>query len=135
MEALSQFLKKFLFIILGLVIGGLVNYGIIILTSSLAPRGVDSSDIESIKQNIQHYTPFHFLWPFLAHALGTLVGAFLALRWSKSKYNLPAYIVGGFFLVGGIMMVIQLPTPLWYSIIDLGFAYIPMAWLATKLVR
>lgn len=135
MGALSQFLKKFLFIILGLVIGGLVNYGIIILTSSLSPRGVDSSDIESIKQNIQHYTPFHFLWPFLAHALGTLVGAFLALRWSKSKYNLPAYIVGGFFLVGGIMMVIQLPTPLWYSIIDLSFAYIPMAWLATKLVR
>ena len=66
MGALSQFLKKFLFIILGLVIGGLVNYGIIILTSSLAPRGVDSSDIESIKQNIQHYTPIPFFMAFFS---------------------------------------------------------------------
>ena len=36
-------------------------------------------DIESIKENMYLYTPLHFIVPFLAHAIGTLVGAIIVL--------------------------------------------------------
>lgn len=37
------------------------------------------------------------------------------------------------FLYGGISMVSQVPSPMWFTVLDLGLAYIPMAWLATKM--
>ena len=33
----------------------------------------------------------------------------------------------------GIMMVMMLPSPMWFTLVDLGLAYIPMAYLAGKL--
>ena len=112
MTSLLQFLKHVFSVLLGLIVGGMVNYGLIILTNSFVPEGVDSSDIESIKNNIHRYTPLHFLFPFLAHAIGTLAGAFVAQRLAKSTPAIPAYIVGGIFFLGGVSMVLQLPSPL-----------------------
>jgi hypothetical protein len=40
-----------------------------------------------------------------------------------------ALAIGFFFLIGGIMNVFMLPSPLWFTILDLAGAYIPMAWL------
>jgi hypothetical protein len=31
-------------------------------------------------------------------------------------------------------MVFQLPAPLWFDLVDLIFAYFPMAWLGYKIV-
>lgn len=136
MTSIFHFIKRyFIPVVIGIIIGGLINYAIILLTSSFAPEGVDTSDVESIKNNMYRYSPFHFLFPFLAHALGTYVGAVVTLKLSKSSSVITAYIVGTFFLIGGIMMVVQLPAPMWFIILDLGIAYLPMAWLATKIVR
>jgi len=42
--------------------------------------------------------------------------------------------IGAMFLIGGIMMIVMIPeTPLWFSILDLVGAYIPMGWLGWKL--
>lgn len=41
-----------------------------------------------------------------------------------------AYVIGGFFLPGGITAANMIPAPLWFLVLDLGVAYIPMAWLA-----
>jgi hypothetical protein len=77
--------------------------------------------------------PKHFLLPFLAHSLGTLLAAWitaLIVPNHKMKY---ALAIGAFFLVGGIMNSIELPSsPLWFTIVDLVFAYIPMAYLAGR---
>lgn len=43
-----------------------------------------------------------------------------------------AMIIGVFFLVGGIISVLQIPAPAWFKAVDLLFAYLPMAWLAVK---
>jgi hypothetical protein len=45
-----------------------------------------------------------------------------------------ARIVGVFFLIGGIMMVVQVPSPLWFSIVDLALAYIPMACIGGRII-
>jgi hypothetical protein len=45
----------------------------------------------------------------------------------------PAYVVGGLFLLGGIANVAMLPAPAWFSAVDLLFAYLPTAWLGQAL--
>ena len=130
---MHPFLKSGLAVLAGIFVGGIVNFGIIILSSSIIPPpdGVDVSNIESIKANIHLYKPIHFLFPFLAHSLGTFSGAVLAIKISKQTKI--AYVVALVFLYGGISMVTQVPSPMWFTVLDLGLAYIPMAWLATKM--
>ncbi len=39
-------------------------------------------------------------------------------------------IIGVFFLAGGIGNILMLPSPLWFTLVDLLAAYLPMAFLA-----
>ncbi len=75
----------------------------------------------------------HFIFPFLAHALGTLVGAFIISKIAASHHIKLALLVGAFFLLGGIQMALSLNAPLWFEIVDLALAYIPMAFLGWKI--
>ena len=129
---MHPYLKSGLAVLAGIFVGGIVNFGIILSSSIIPPPdGVDVSNIESIKANIHLYKPIHFLFPFLAHSLGTFSGAVLAIKISKQTKI--AYMVALVFLYGGISMVTQVPSPTWFTVLDLGLAYIPMAWLATKM--
>jgi hypothetical protein len=65
----------------------------------------------------------------LAHALGTLVGAIIATIIAKGNKKLMALIVGGIFLIGGIMVSFMINSPIWFIVVDLVLAYIPMALL------
>lgn len=71
--------------------------------------------------------------PFLAHAIGTLVGAFLAAKIAASHGLKLSLSIGVLFLVGGIQMSMMLPAPMWFDVLDLGVAYLPMGWLGWKL--
>jgi hypothetical protein len=91
--------------------------------------------MESIKANIHLYKPIHFLMPFLAHALGTLVGAFVAAKvaaYSKMKVALG---IGFFFMMGGLATVMMMGGPIWFTAVDLILAYIPMGWIAGKMAK
>ena len=112
-------------------VGGCVNMGIITFGGQLIPHpsGVNPADVNSIAENMNLYGPIHFLSPFLAHAVGTLMGAYLVARFAPQYKFVLALFVGGFFLLGGIMMVMMLPSPMWFNILDLGVAYIPMGYL------
>jgi hypothetical protein len=78
------------------------------------------------------FEPKHFLFPFLAHALGTLTGALLAFLVAASYRAVFAYAIGVVFLAGGIAAAFMIPAPSWFIILDLAAAYMPMAWLATQ---
>lgn len=123
--------KNILAVIAGIVIGSLVNMGIIMLSSSIIPppEGVDVTNMESLKANMHLFETKHFIFPFLAHALGTLAGAIVAgIMAANNKFKF-ALGIGFFFLLGGITNVIMLPSPTWFAILDIVGAYIPMAWL------
>ena len=128
-------LKNILAIIAGIVGGGIVNMGIVSLSGSVIPppEGVDPSSMESLKENMHLFGPQHFVMPFLAHALGTLAGALLAALIASTRKMTFALVIGFFFLAGGIMMVFMVPAPVWFAIVDLALAYVPMAWLGGKL--
>lgn len=119
----------------GAILGSLVNIGLIMAGSSIiaAPAGVDVTNAESIAANIDQFQVQHFIFPFLAHALGTLVGAILAFIIAARNKAIFAYAIGGLFLLGGIMNSFMIPAPTWFIVFDILVAYLPMAWLATKL--
>lgn len=130
-------IKNILVVIAGLIIGSVVNMSIILAGTSIVglPEGIDPTNVESIKNGIHLFEPKHFLTPFLAHAIGTLVGAFIAVKLSASKKMKFAMIVGAMFLLGGISNSFSIPAPAWFIVLDLVVAYIPMAYLGWKLVK
>ena len=132
---MNPILRNVLAVVAGFILGSVVNMGLISISGSIIPppEGVDPNDIESIKASIDLYKPIHFLFPFLAHALGTLAGAYLAARLGASRKQILALIIGIFFLLGGVTMANMLPGPAWFTVVDLFIAYLPMAWLGGKL--
>lgn len=134
---MKNILKNITAFIIGAFIGGTINMGIIMISDSVIalPEGIDPSDMESLIANFHLFEPINFLMPFLAHALGTLTGAFIAAK-IAATYKLPiALSIGFLFLIGGIQMANILPAPLWFNIADLGFAYIPMGYLGYRLAK
>ena len=130
-------LKNVLALALGIVVGSVVNMSIINISGSIIPPppGVSPEDIESLKANIHLFKPEHFLMPFLAHALGTFSGSLIAAYIAATRKLVHALIIGCFFLAGGAAMVSMVPSPMWFNILDLGLAYIPMGFLGFKLVE
>ena len=132
---MNPILKNILAILAGLIIGSIVNMGIVNLSSILIPLpdGVDNSTMEALKAGMLLFQPKHFIMPFLAHALGTFVGAIIAAKIAATHKLKFALGVGVFFLLGGITAVFMLPSPIWFNALDIGLAYIPMGYFAGKL--
>lgn len=129
-------LRNILGFIAGLFIGSMVNMGLIMISGSIIPLpdGVDNSTEEGLKAGMHLFEPKHFIFPFLAHALGTFVGALVTALIAGSHKIKLGILIGLFFLAGGIYMVILLPAPLWFNLLDLSLAYLPMAYLGARLV-
>ena len=128
-------LRNVIAVVAGVVIGGVVNSALIMLSPSIVapPAGVDVNDAESLRSSIHLFQPRHFVMPFLAHALGTLAGALVAYL-IAATHKLPvALVIGAVFLLGGIAASFMIPAPAWFIAADLLLAYVPMAWLAARI--
>ena len=132
---MNIYLRNGLALVGGLVLGSVVNMALISVSASIIPppNGADVTTMEGLKASLPLFEPKHFLFPFLAHALGTLVGAIIAALIAGSHHMKWALGVGAFFLLGGIANVLLLPSPLWFSLLDILGAYIPMAYLGGRL--
>ena len=132
---MNPIIRNILAIIAGVVLGMIANMGIIMLSGSVIPppEGVNPSDMESIKTNMHLFETKHFIMPFLAHAVGSFVGAFVAALFAATHKMKFAIGLGVWTLIGGIMAANMIPSPTWFIVVDLGLAYIPTAFIAGKL--
>lgn len=132
---MNPMLRNILAVVAGIVVGSIVNMGLISVSGTAIPppAGADVTTTEGLKASMHLFEPRHFVFPFLAHALGTLAGAAVATRLGTAHTMRLAMIVGVVFLAGGIAAVMMLPSPLWFNAVDLLGAYLPMAWLGWKL--
>lgn len=132
---MNPILRNILALLAGLIIGSLVNMGIITISGSIIPppEGADVTTMEGLQAAMHLFKPKNFIMPFLAHALGTLVGAFVAAKIAFSRKIQIAMIIGLLFLIGGITNSFLLPSPLWFTLLDVLVAYIPMAWIGHHL--
>lgn len=130
-------LRNLLATIVGLFVGGCVNMLLVIVGPHVIPppAGVNMSDAKSIADSIHLLEPRHFVFPFLAHAVGTLVGAAVAYFLATGTRIAYSYVVGVLFLAGGIAASTMIPAPNWFIWLDLIVAYIPMAWLGGSVAR
>lgn len=134
---MKQPVRKILAVLAGLVAGSVVNMALIGAGGQVipAPAGADVSTTEALAASMHLFAPRHFLFPFLAHAGGTLAGAWLATRLYPGRRWTAALIVGAFFLAGGIAAASMLPAPAWFIAADLLLAYAPLAWLGWWLAQ
>lgn len=128
-------IRNILALIFGLFVGSFINMAFINLGPNVipTPEGFDLTTEEGLKNGMLLLEPQHFIFPFLAHALGTLSGAFIAAIIAKTFRKTFALAIGTLFFLGGTYMVTLLKAPLWFNILDLLLAYIPMAYLGFKL--
>jgi hypothetical protein len=134
---MSKSLRMAAAVVGGVVIGSVVNMALISVSGKVIPPplGADVTTMEGLKASLPLFEAKHFLFPFLAHALGTVVGAVVACLLAVGRSAVAAYIVGGFFLVGGIANAFLLPAPAWFIAVDLLLAYAPAAWLGQAFAR
>jgi len=133
---MNPVLRNILAVIIGWFGGSIVNMGLITLGHSVMPiPNVDPNDMKALAEAMPTLEPSFFTFPFLGHALGTLVGAFIAGMISKTATMRSALIVGVLFLLGGITINVMLPGPVWFTIADIALAYIPMAWIGGKIAE
>ncbi|TDB28257.1 hypothetical protein ATCM_11650 [Stenotrophomonas sp. ATCM1_4] len=134
---MRAFLKGLLAVVVGLVVGSAVNMGLILLGARVvpAPAGVDTTTSKGLAAAMPLLGPAHFVFPFLAHALGTFAGALLATWIAGRVSRVPAAVIGVLFLAGGIASCFMLPAPRWFEALDVVLAYLPFAWLGYRLGR
>ena len=127
--------RNILSVLTGAIVGGFVNMALVMSSDSIIPlpEGIDPGNMDSLAANMHLFKPINYLMPFLAHALGTLVGAYLTAVIAVSYRLYLSLGIGVLFLIGGIQMAMQLPSPMWFDVTDIALAYIPMGWLGWKL--
>ena len=130
-------LRGILAVVLGMVVGSVVNMALVMLGGHVVapPPGADLATVEGLRAALPAMRPVHFLVPFLAHALGTLAGAYVATRVASCYKRGAALAVGALFFAGGIMAARMIPAPAWFVVADLALAYFPFAWLGYVLGR
>jgi hypothetical protein len=135
MKPSNFLLKDTLLFVAALVLGMSVNMGLIYAGIYLIPlpAGVDVTTRNGLQAALPLMGYEHFIFPFLAHALGTLVAAFAVTRWVSNRKQRRAYLIAAIFFIGGLINIIGMPSPLWFSIADLLLAYFPMAWLGSRI--
>lgn len=128
-------LRLILAVFAGILAGSAVNMGLVLVGPLVIapPAGADVTTSEGLRASLHLFEPRHYLFPFLAHSLGTLVGAFVATLLAPGRPLVPALIVGAVFLIGGIANAFLLPAAAWFIAVDLVAAYLPMAWLGWRL--
>lgn len=130
-------MKKLLFLLIALILGAtfnsiLLNVGMKIIPP---PQGFDMNNPLELAKAMKVMEVRHFLFPFLAHALGTLFGVIFFTYFSKSNKLFFPMLIAGLFFAGGLYMVLILPSPIWFNVLDLVLAYFPMALLGYKIAK
>lgn len=131
---MNPILKNILAVIAAFFIGGIVNMIFINVGNIMLPppAGHDLKTMDGMRAAMPFFEPKHFLFPFIAHAFGTLAGASMVSNLAASHRFQLAMLMGVLFLACGIGAVLMLPAPMWFNAVDLIFAYIPMAWVGWR---
>ena len=122
-------------VIVGIVVASIVNMALIAVGHAIVPLppGADVSTMEKLSETIHLFGPQNFIFVFLAHALGPLVGTFVTMLIAVSHKMKIAIGMAVFFLLGGIAANVMIPAPFWFKAVDLIFAYIPSSLIGARL--
>ena len=127
---MKKILKNIGIIISGIIIGMIVNMGLIILGGIIFITTENFEPMNAINWDLKY-----FIFPFLAHSIGTLSGSYFVSRLSRNSHIIFPLIIGLYFLSGGIYMVKILPAPMWFVFLDLIVCYVPMSLIGWRISK
>lgn len=131
---MNRIIRNILAVIAGWLLGSVLNLSLIKIGHSVFPiEGIDPNDMKALAEVMPTLDFEYFIFPFLAHALGTLIGAFFAGLIAVNHKMKISLGIGLIFLIGGVLASYMIPAPTWFVVADLVIAYIPMAWIGGKL--
>ena len=110
--------------------GAILNVGMHIIPP---PEGFDMNNPDELAAAMEFMEAKHYITPFLSHALGTLLSSVCFYFFSKSQNKYLQFLIGGLFFSGGLYMVLILPAPWIFNLLDLGIAYFPMAYVGYRI--
>jgi len=133
---MNPIIRNILAVLLGWFIGSFINMLFINLGHEAFPiPNIDINNMDALAKVMSTLESKYFIFPFLAHALGTLVGAIIAYLIAGTHKLKYALAIGILFLLGGIAVNYMITGPIWFTIVDILFAYIPMAWLGAQIAK
>lgn len=136
--------KRILMGVLGVVVGMIAGMVLMMgvhaaswlvypIPDHLDPSSSDPATQEAFRAWIGTLPAGAFVLAVVAHGLGAMSGAAVAMFVSGRRSLVPALVVGALFTVAGIMNVAMIPHPAWFPFVDLP-AYLLLALLAGKLL-
>jgi hypothetical protein len=112
--------------ILGVVLGLCAAITVVLIFQSLGhkmwpiPSGVDFRDREAVETLVRNAPVGALLWVALSYFLGTLAGAYMALKVARDPWtSWPAVAIEGVLLAMAVMNLMALPHPGWFWIVAL----------------
>lgn len=112
-----EIMRVILATIFGLVIGNVVNMGIVGF-ANFPKTPTKPSENEAYIAAMNALTVGDYLIPLAAHLFGILSGLLIA-RFICKTSNTPIYIVGGLHLIASVIMMFIIPAPGWFIVLDL----------------
>lgn len=127
---MSNSIKNVLAVLLAIFAAGIITFSIVVLGHSIIPTpdGIDTNDFESIKSNFHLFEVKHFLFPLIAHALGTLVASYLVSRFAKTYKLWFAIGIGILFMCASLSLSLRIGQFNWIGIVEI-LQYIPVSLL------
>ena len=122
-------MKAFLLFMVSVLLGAVFNSMILNIGMEIIPppTGYDMNNPNDLSKAMSVMETRHFLFPFLSHAIGTLVAVVIYTYFIKSKRKIAPILIASIFFSGGLYMVLILPAPLWFELLDLTLCFFPMA--------
>ncbi len=121
-------------IIAGLAVSVLIIMGVQMIGHAIwpPPEGLDWNDTEVIRTYTSQLPFLALLFPIVSYFLGALAGPFVACRIGTLKPLVCVGIIGIVLLAFTVANLIQIPHPVWFSILAVAAVMIG-GWLALQL--
>ena len=124
--------------VLAAVIAGFVALAAVTFLSSMiypAPEGLDVNDAEAMRAYVESVPIGGKLIVLASWVIGAFVAGFVAQKMAPDgKGMVSAMIAGAVLLLAGIMNALNIPHPLWMTIIGL-LQYIPVASIGAEVAE
>lgn len=121
-------------VILGLVVSFGVIMGIQMIGHAIwpPPEGLNRNDMDALQTYVSQLPFLALLAPIASYFFGALAGPFVASKIGMAQPKAFAAIIGLILLAATVANLIQIPHPVWFSVLAVAAVFIG-AWLALQL--
>lgn len=134
-EDMKTTLRNILGVVAGVLVGAVVIFAVQFAGHQIYPvaGSLDMNDKEAMAAFMASLPVGALLIVIAAYAAGSFVGGGLAALICRGARIRHALVVGVVLLLSGVMNLVAIPHPVWFSILTV-LVFLPAAWLGGRMV-